>query len=39
MTHGEALEMDVAERDWFLERIDDQREREAQAIKKAAKGK
>jgi hypothetical protein len=31
--------MDVAERDFLLERIDEQREQEAKAIEKASKGK
>lgn len=31
--------MDVAERDFLLERMDEQRAREAKAIEQAAKGK
>lgn len=34
-----ALEMSVADRDWFVQRIRDQREEEAKEIEKAAKGK
>jgi hypothetical protein len=33
----EVLEMTVADRDWFLERVGEQREREAKAIEKASK--
>jgi len=33
----EALEMTPVDRDWFLERIGDQRSREARQIEKAAK--
>lgn len=36
-TVGEALEMSIADRDWFLERIGTQRSREAREIEKAAK--
>src|SRR5262249_47750550 len=39
VSRGEALEMDVSERDWLLERIDSEREREAKAIEQASKGK
>jgi hypothetical protein len=31
--------MDVSERDWLLERIDAEREREAKAIEQASKGR
>ncbi len=31
--------MSVADRDWFVQRIRDQREEEAKEIEKAAKGK
>lgn len=34
---GEALEMTPLDRDWFLERIGDQRAKEAKQIEKAAK--
>lgn len=34
----EALALDVAERDWLLERIEQQRQREAAALRKAARG-
>ena len=33
----EALDMTLVDRDWFLERIGDQRSREARQIEKAAK--
>ena len=36
---ADALELAVADRDWFVERIGDQREREAAALAQAAKGK
>ena len=39
MSLEQALAMDVADRDWFLERIGTQREREAHEIEKAAKRK
>jgi len=38
-TLDEALELEVGDRDWLLERIGDQRSREAKEIEKAAKGK
>ncbi len=37
VTVGEALEMSIADRDWFLERIGAQRSHEAREIEKAAK--
>jgi hypothetical protein len=37
MSMGEALEMTTADRDWFIERIGDQRSREAREIERATK--
>jgi len=37
MSMGEALEMTTADRDWFIERIGDQRSREAKEIERASK--
>jgi len=37
MSMGEALEMTTADRDWFIERIGDQRSREAKEIERARK--
>ncbi len=34
---NEALELTVRDRDWFLERIGDQRSREARELEKAAR--
>ena len=34
---SEALDMNTADRDWFLERIGEQRSREAKAMEKAGK--
>ena len=34
---GEVLEMATADRDWFLERIDEQRAREAKELERASK--
>ena len=34
---NEALAMSISDRDWFLERIGEQRSREAKAIEKAGK--
>ena len=34
---GEVLEMTVADRDWFLERIGKQRSREARELEQAAR--
>jgi hypothetical protein len=39
VTYRDALDLPVADRDWLLERIGVQREREAQALERAAKGK
>jgi hypothetical protein len=39
MSFGEALDLSVQDRDWFLERIDTERSREARAIERAAKGR
>jgi len=39
MTFAEALELSLADRDWYLERIETERSREAQAIERAAKGR
>ena len=39
MTKGEYLALDLDERDWLTERIDNQREDEAAAIKRASKKK
>jgi hypothetical protein len=36
ITWGDALELELAERDWLVERMQKQRRREAQEIKKAA---
>jgi hypothetical protein len=36
-TRTEALELDLAELSWWLERIDDQRTREARALERAAR--
>ena len=33
----EALELSAADRDWFLERVGEQRSREARAIEQAAR--
>ena len=38
-SRAEALELDVAELEWFLERIDEQRGREAHALERAARRK
>lgn len=35
---SEALEMSIADRDWFLERMGEERTREARALEKASKG-
>jgi len=37
MTRAEVLELPLAERDWLLERVADQRTREAKALERAAK--
>jgi hypothetical protein len=37
LTWREALDLDTGERDWLLERIDEQRSREAEALRKAAR--
>ena len=37
VTVGEVLEMTVADRDWFLERMGEQRSREARELEQAAK--
>ncbi len=37
MSMEEALEMSTADRDWFIERIGDQRSREAKEIERASK--
>ena len=37
MSMGEALDMTTADRDWFIERIGDQRSREAKEIERASK--
>jgi hypothetical protein len=37
MSMSEALEMTTADRDWFIERIGDQRSREAKEIERARK--
>jgi len=37
MTRAEVLELPLAERDWLLERVADQRTREAKALQSAAK--
>jgi hypothetical protein len=34
---GEALDLDTSDRDWLLERIGEQRSKEAQALEKAGK--
>ena len=36
---SEVLSLDVDEFEWYLERIGEQREREARALEKAARGK
>ena len=36
---GDVLDLLVCDRDWLLERVGVQREREAQALERAAKGK
>ena len=33
MTHGELLELSIAERDWYLNRIGEQREADAKAMR------
>jgi hypothetical protein len=35
VTVGEALDLDTSDRDWLLERIGEQRSKEAQALEKA----
>jgi hypothetical protein len=37
VTVGEALDLDTSDRDWLLERIGEQRSKEAQAIERAGK--
>ena len=37
MTRAEVLALPLAERDWLLERVADQRTREAKALERAAK--
>ncbi|HMA91692.1 MAG TPA: hypothetical protein VKP30_03355 [Polyangiaceae bacterium] len=37
MNRGEALELFLNERDWLLERIEQQREHEARELEKASK--
>ncbi|WP_428262163.1 hypothetical protein [Haliangium sp.] len=37
-SRAEALELDVAELGWWLERVAEQREAEARAIEKASRG-
>jgi hypothetical protein len=37
VTVGEALDLDTSDRDWMLERIGEQRAKEAQALEKAGK--
>jgi hypothetical protein len=37
ISYGDALDLTVADRDWLSERIGTQREREANAIERAAK--
>ncbi len=37
LTMSEALEMSTRDRDWFLERIGDQRSQEARALEKAGR--
>ncbi len=39
MTWGEAMELVVSDRDWLLERIGEERSREAREIEKAARRK
>jgi hypothetical protein len=39
VTYGEALELPLADRDWLIERIGNQRSREAREIEKAARRK
>lgn len=39
LTEAGALQLTVSDRDWFLRRVREQREAEAAAIEKAAKGK
>lgn len=36
-TRAEALELDLAELDWWLERVGEQRSKEARAIERATK--
>lgn len=38
-TVAEVLDLSVADRDWFLDRVGEQRQREARAIEKAGKRK
>jgi hypothetical protein len=37
VTVGEVLDLDTSDRDWLLERIGEQRSKEAQALEKAGK--
>jgi hypothetical protein len=37
LSFAEALELSVSDRDWFLERIGEQRTREARELEKAAR--
>jgi hypothetical protein len=39
LTLGDALELPISDRDWLLERIGEQRSREARELEKAAKGR
>jgi hypothetical protein len=39
MSFGHALDLSVQDRDWLLERIGEQRSREARALEAAARGR
>ena len=38
MTHAEVCELDLDEVDWWIERLDEERKREAEAIRRNTKG-
>lgn len=39
ITYGDVLQMERAERDWFITRLNDQIQKENDEMKKASKGK
>jgi hypothetical protein len=39
ITVGEALDLAVGDRDWLLERVGDERQKEARQLERAARGK